>query len=44
MKGLHFIGTDASVCTKTLIYQSSWGGRRDSNPRPLVPQTNALTN
>ncbi len=20
------------------------GGRRDSNPRPLVPQTNALTN
>ena len=26
------------------IKRKKWGGRRDSNPRPSVPQTDALTN
>lgn len=27
-----------------LLKKRKWGGRRDSNPRPSVPQTDALTN
>lgn len=28
----------------SVLYVYSWQGRRDSNPRPLVLETNALTN
>ena len=29
---------------KTFRFQEPWGGRRDSNPRPSEPQSDALTN
>ena len=35
---------NVKICAMVIVQLYKWGGRWDSNPRPPVPQTGALTN